>query len=114
MDPGNGPGEGVGEQVILATHPAALPPPSDLKCDVRHPPETLDVTMLPHPALFVNPAKLKRGAADVSAVNVLAGVPLNILNRSPASFRFMAVKEIVTYWIATAGQSFTNPSTLLE
>ena len=97
VEPGNGPGEGVGEQVRLDTHPAEFPAPSDLKCAVRHPPETLEVIVLPHPALLVGPAKFKRGTPDVSAVNVLAGVPLKILSRSPASFRITDVKEMVTY-----------------
>ena len=114
VEPASGPGEGVEEQVRFETHPAALPAPSDLKCAVRHPPETLEVTVLPHPALLVGPAKLKRGTADVSAVKVLAGVPLNILKRSPASFKAIDVNEMVTYCPATAGQSFVNPLALFE
>jgi hypothetical protein len=112
--PGNGPAEGVGEQVTLATHPAALPRASVRKCDVKHPPETLEVIMLPQPALLVGPAKLNSGTPEVSAVNVLDGVPLKIRNRSPASFKTMDVKEMVTYWLATAGQILTSPFTLLE
>ena len=110
VEPTRGPGEGVGEQVRFETHPAATPAPASvLKCAVRHPPDTLEVTVLPQPALFAKPAKLKRGTPDVSAVNVLEGVPLQILNLSPASARLMDVKEMVTYWLATAGQSFTRP-----
>jgi hypothetical protein len=53
VEPGNGPGEGVGEQVRLDTHPAEFPTASDLKCAVKHPPETFEVIVLPHPALLV-------------------------------------------------------------
>jgi|KBSSwiStaDraftv2_1062776.scaffolds.fasta_scaffold1858117_1 hypothetical protein len=112
--PGSGPGEGVGEHVTFAIHPAAVPAASDLKCEVRHPPETFDITMLPHPALLVGPAKLKSGIPEVSAVKVLDGVPLKIFNLSPASFNAMDVNEMVTYWFAVAGQIFTSPFTLLE
>src|ERR1041385_2098674 len=113
VEPGSGPGEGVGEQVRFDIQPAAFPAPSDLKCAVRHPPETFEVMVLPQPALLVGPAKFKRGIPDVSAVNVLEGVPLKILNRSPASFRITDVKEMVTYCVATAGQSFVSPFSLL-
>jgi hypothetical protein len=97
VEPASGPAEGVGEQVTLDTHPVAFPEASVLKCAVRQPPETLDVITLPHPALLVGPAKLKRGMPDVSAVKALAGVPLKIRKRSPASFKAIDVKETVTY-----------------
>src|SRR5258706_7801017 len=98
---------------MFDTHPAELPKPSDLKCAVRHPPETLEVTTLPHPALLVGPAKLKRSAPDVSAVKVLEGFPLKILRRSPASIRLMDLKEKETYEHATSGLSLTRPFVLL-
>src|SRR5262245_281665 len=99
---------------MFETHPAAIPAASVRKCAVRHPPDTLDVTTLPHPALLAGPARLKSGTPLVSAVHVEDGVPEKILNRSPASLRTIDVNEMVTYCPAIAGQNFTKPLTLLE
>src|SRR5688572_21771173 len=98
---------------MFAIHPAALPVELVRKCAVRHPPDTLDVTLVML-ALLVGPARLNKGMPLVSAVNVEEGVPEKSLRRSPASLSASDVKEMVTYCPATAGQNFTMPLTLFE
>lgn len=48
MLPASGPGEGVGEQLMIAFHPESWVAPFDLNHAVKHPLDTLEIVALLH------------------------------------------------------------------